>query len=82
MNTIYSNVFIVKLPVFEGQDGTLLFKSNAIAYYVGTDELRGTTVLDSVLVQQWLEFTDNDILPAYCTWLFPVLGITAFNKQV
>merc|ERR1712234_23968 len=30
-----------KVPAFEGSDGTLLTESNAIAYYVANDELRG-----------------------------------------
>jgi elongation factor 1-gamma len=70
-----------KVPVFEGADGTVLFKSNAIAYYLATDTLRGTNVVDSSLVQQWIEFADNEILPSYCTWLFPCLGIMQYNKQ-
>ena len=30
-----------KVPAFEGSDGVLLTESNAIAYYVANDELRG-----------------------------------------
>ena len=30
-----------KVPAFEGSDGLLLTESNAIAYYVANDELRG-----------------------------------------
>jgi len=67
--------------VFEGADGTLLFKSNAIAYYLATDVLRGTSPVDAALVQQWIEFADSDILPSYCTWLFPCLGFMQYNKQ-
>ena len=74
--------FCLQVPAFQGTDGTLLFKSNAIAYYLATDELRGKTVSDRAQVQQWLDFSDNDILPAYCSWLFPILGIMQYNKQV
>jgi elongation factor 1-gamma len=70
-----------KVPVFEGTDGTLLFKSNAIAYYVANETLRGANAIDAALVQQWIEFADNEILPSYCTWLFPCLGILQYNKQ-
>lgn len=70
-----------KVPVFEGADGTTLFKSNAIAYFLANDQLRGTTVVDAAHVQQWIEFADNEILPSYCTWLFPCLGIMQYNKQ-
>merc|ERR1712142_919229 len=34
-----------KVPAFEGSDGTLLTESNAIAYYVANDELRGGSSL-------------------------------------
>jgi elongation factor 1-gamma len=67
--------------VFEGTDGTLLFKSNAIAYFLATEALRGANLVDAALVQQWIEFADNEILPSYCTWLFPVIGIMQYNKQ-
>ena len=30
-----------KVPAFEGSDGLTLTESNAIAYYVANDELRG-----------------------------------------
>jgi elongation factor 1-gamma len=70
-----------KVPVFEGADGTILFKSNAIAYFLANDQLRGVTVVDAAHVQQWIEFADNEILPSYCTWLFPCLGIMQYNKQ-
>ena len=32
-------------------------------------------------IQQWISFADNEILPAACTWVFPCMGIMAFNKQ-
>ena len=35
------HLFLLKVPAFEGSDGTLLTESNAIAYYVANDELRG-----------------------------------------
>ena len=59
-----------------------MFESNAIAYYVANDQLRGGK--DSVAqsqVLQWLNFADSDILPAACTWVFPTLGIMQFNKN-
>lgn len=70
-----------KVPAFEGADGTWLFESNAIAYYVATDALRGRTLADQAKVQQWINFADQEILPASCTWVFPTLGIMQYNKQ-
>jgi elongation factor 1-gamma len=69
-----------KVPAFEGKDGTLLTESNAIAYYVGNDELRGAGVEDRAAVVQWMCWADSDVLPAACNWVFPTLGIMQFNK--
>ena len=49
---------------------------------VANPQLRGTTVRDAALVQQYVNFADNEILPACCTWTFPTLGIMQYNKQV
>ncbi|RUS90655.1 hypothetical protein EGW08_001555 [Elysia chlorotica] len=71
-----------KVPAFEAKDGFCLSESNAIAYYVSNPQLHGENSKDAALVQQWISFSDNEILPAACTWVFPCLGITQFNKQV
>ncbi|KAK2168402.1 hypothetical protein LSH36_17g10012 [Paralvinella palmiformis] len=70
-----------KVPAFESKDGVILFESNAIAYYVANDALRGANIKDSAYVQQWINFADNEILPASCTWVFPCMGIMQYNKQ-
>jgi len=70
-----------KVPAFEGTDGTWLFESNAIAYFVANDALHGTSRRDSAFVQQWVNFGDNELLPASCTWVFPTMGIMQYNKQ-
>merc|ERR1712154_450874 len=69
-----------KVPAFEGKDGFCLSESNAIANYVANAELRGENDKSAALVQQWISFSDNEILPAACTWVFPCLGIIQFNK--
>merc|ERR1712165_486984 len=71
-----------KVPAFEGSDGVLLTESNAIAYYVANDELRGgSDAAARAQVVQWMVMADNEILPAACTWVFPTLGIMQFNKN-
>merc|ERR1712055_1019320 len=71
-----------KVPAFEGSDGELLTESNAIAYYVANEELRGgTDAASRAQVVQWMGMADNDILPAACTWVFPTMGIMQFNKN-
>merc|ERR1712142_1095793 len=70
-----------KVPAFISDDGIKLFESNAIAYYLSHGELRGTNAKDTAQILQWINFGDNEILPASCTWVFPCMGIMPFNKQ-
>lgn len=49
---------------------------------VSNRQLKGLADLDAALVQQYVNFADNEILPAACTWVFPTLGIMQYNKQV
>merc|ERR1712024_329765 len=71
-----------KVPAFEGSDGVLLTESNAIAYYVANDELRGgSEAAARAQVVQWMVMADNEILPAACTWVCPTMGIMQFNKN-
>jgi len=71
-----------KVPAFESDDGLCLFESNAIAYFVANEQLRGgKDPLAQSQILQWLNYADSDILPAACTWVFPCLGIMQFNKN-
>lgn len=70
-----------KVPVFETKDGKCITESNAIAYYVANEELRGKTDVEKAEVIQWLGFADSEILPASCAWVFPLLGIMPYNKK-
>merc|ERR1739838_499619 len=70
-----------KVPAFEGSDGLILTESNAIAYYVANDDLRGgSDATARAQVMQWMCWADNEVLPAACNWVFPTLGIMQFNK--
>merc|ERR1712241_1157673 len=71
-----------KVPAFEGSDGTCLFESDAIAWYVANAQLRGGAEPHAqAAVAQWMAFAQNEVLPAACTWVFPCLGIMQFNKN-
>merc|ERR1712168_963358 len=71
-----------KAPAFEGSDGTKLFESDAIAWYVANAQLRGgSSPVAQAEVAQWMSFAQNEVLPAACTWVFPTMGIMAFNKN-
>jgi len=70
-----------KVPALETADGKTLNCGNAIAILLANEQLRGKTVDDKTEIQQWISFADNEVLPAACTWVFPCMGIMAFNKQ-
>jgi len=64
-----------KVPAFEATDGTCLTESNAIAYYVANKTLRATeSPFQSAQVIEWMQFADNDILPASRALVFPTHG--------
>jgi len=72
-----------KVPAFESKDGkVLLSESDAIAYYVSDDALRGKGDVERAQVLQWILFSQSELLPAICGWLFPSLSIMPFNKDV
>lgn len=50
---------------------------------VASGQLRGGSCnVSAALVQQYVNFADNELLPPVCTWTFPTLGIMQYNKQV
>lgn len=50
---------------------------------VANSQLRGcSSDLTAALVQQYVSFADNEILPAACTWTYPTLGFMQYSKQV
>jgi len=71
-----------KVPAFETQSGECIAESNAIAYYVANQQLRGNNDVDKAQVLQWMNFADSEVLPLSCTIVFPILGIIQYNKQV
>ncbi|XP_055903321.1 elongation factor 1-gamma [Eupeodes corollae] len=70
-----------KVPAFETSDGKVLSESNAIAYFLANQQLRGSNEYLQALVQQWINFADNEIVPASCAWVFPLLGIMPMAKN-
>lgn len=65
-------------PLFRSEDGTVLFEANAIAYFVGNNQLRGDK--EEAFVTQWNNFTDQVLLPSVASWYYPLLGATTYNK--
>lgn len=70
-----------KVPAFETADGKFLTESNAIAYYVSNEQLRGKTDLEKAEVLSFLSLADNELLPAVHGWVFAFIGIIQFQKN-
>lgn len=70
-----------KVPAFETADGKYLTESNAIAYYVSNDQLRGKTDLEKAEVLSFLSFADNELLQAVRGWVYPIIGIIQYQKN-
>lgn len=49
---------------------------------MSNDELRGKAPLEMAEIQQYVNFADQELLPAVATWVFPTLGLMQYNKQV
>uniref|UniRef100_H3B5X3 valine--tRNA ligase n=1 Tax=Latimeria chalumnae TaxID=7897 RepID=H3B5X3_LATCH len=70
-----------KLPQLETESDGTLTGTGAIAYFLASDQLRGSSAKEVTLVQQWVNFADNEAIQAACGWAFPVLGVMKANKQ-
>lgn len=69
------------MPAFETANGQCLSESNAIAYFLASEQLRGGKCpFTQAQVQQWMAFADNEIVPASCAMVFPLLGIMPQQK--
>jgi elongation factor 1-gamma len=66
----------------EGRPSQGLTESNAIAYYVANDALRGGHEdIERARVLQWMFFADNELIPAVFNYLFPLLGLLPETKS-
>eukprot|EP00794_Sanderia_malayensis_P020011 gene20011-21972_t len=70
-----------KVPAYEDAEGNCLYETSAIMYYVSDCNAHGANKLDACLVQQYMSFADNEILPSACAWTFPTLGLRPFNSR-
>jgi len=69
-----------RVPAYEAGN-VRLHETDAIAWFVANEQLRGTTNVDQALVNQYVSFSNNEITPSACTWTFPTLGFKQYNKQ-
>jgi len=70
-----------KVPAFESSDGKNLFESNAIAFYLANDQLRGVSIEDQGFVLQWISFADHELLPPVSAWVFPFMGLMDLKRS-
>lgn len=75
------HISLPQVPAFETADGKFLTESNAIAYYVSNEQLRGKTDLEKAEVLSFLSLADNELLPAVHGWVFAFMGIIQFQKN-
>merc|ERR1712028_21414 len=71
-----------KVPVLETPEGCV-FESNAIFRYVMRSSLAtslyGATPLEAAQVDQWIDFSANELELAIGAWVYPILGYVAFD---
>lgn len=65
------------MPAFESDDKKVhLIETNAIAYYLANDQLRGGNGLEErSRVLQWLNWGSQDVYSAVASWVYPALGL-------
>lgn len=73
---------LAKVPVLETPEGCI-FESNAILRYVGrkSSNLYGTNDYTASLVDQWIDFSVNELELPLNVWTFPILGWMEFNHE-
>jgi len=75
---------IGKTPVLSTPNGPI-FESNAILRYIARlradSGLYGDSFQDAALVDQWVDFSLNELEPVRHIWLLPVQGILQFNGK-
>jgi elongation factor 1-gamma len=76
---------LAKVPVLETPEGSI-FESNAIMRYVGRKDTRtyglyGSNAYEAGLVDQWIDFSVNEVELPLNVWVFPILGWMEFNHE-
>ncbi|KAL1542791.1 elongation factor 1-gamma 2-like [Salvia divinorum] len=71
---------IGKIPVLETPDGPI-FESNAIARYVARlnpdNNLFGSSSIENGQIEQWIDFSTNEIEAHISAWFYPRIGLRA-----
>ncbi|EFJ14564.1 hypothetical protein SELMODRAFT_156635 [Selaginella moellendorffii] len=72
-----------KVPVLETPDGPIS-ESNAIARYVANlkGKLTGSTLYQTALVDQWIDFATTEVDTSLGRWLYPRFGYLPYAPEV
>lgn len=70
-----------KVPAYESSKGECIFDSNAIAYAVSSEALRGKTPLAQSQVLMWTQYAETELLPVITQIVFPIMGLNPLNKN-
>jgi len=69
-----------QVPAFETTSGDCIFDSNAIAYAVANEALRGETNLHKSQVMMWINFAEMELMQPITQLVFPIMGLMSLNK--
>jgi len=73
-----------KVPVLETPHGSI-FEANAILRYVaryrGDNNLVGGSFFEQAQVDQWIDFTANEVEAPRAIWLLPIYGVLAYDEE-
>lgn len=70
------------VPYFETEDKKVhLMETNAIAYFLANDQLRGSTAEHTSQVLQWVNYGSQDVYSAVASWVFPALSLVESTPQ-
>jgi len=75
-----------KVPALQTEEGSV-WESNAMARYVARSDdnkagLYGKTKLEAAQVDQWLDYSANEIDQAAGMWVYPILGYLPYDARV
>ena len=73
------------MPVLKTTEG-YLFESNSIMRYLArlnkACQLYGSSLFEEALVDQWLDFANSEVEPAFAGLFFGILGVEPMNPSL
>ncbi|KAM4697091.1 elongation factor 1-gamma-A-like isoform 2-T2 [Rhinophrynus dorsalis] len=73
-------VHTLKKPKFIAED-LILYGYESIVFYIAPEDLLGSDICEKSLIQQWLSFIDQEIIPLLYAWVYPILGLLPYHAQ-